>query len=102
MLAKLKQDHFITITCGRLHVKMVKFTTSHSKVYDSPGTGQISQLTLEEIPISANFEKLYHFSLCSSPKLGLLLQVMNLAFLNYFFKNFCWHNLVYSPIILGC
>lgn len=61
MLAKLKQDNFITITCGGLHIKMVKVTTSHSKLYDGPHTGQVSQLTLEEIPISVNYEKLYHF-----------------------------------------
>lgn len=71
MLAKLKQDHFVTITCGCLHVKMVKATTSHSKFYDGPDTGQVSQLTLGEIPISASYEKLYHFPLCSSQKFSL-------------------------------
>lgn len=98
-LAKLNQDFFTTFTCEYLHVKMVKTITSHFKVYDGHDRGQVSQLTLDDIPISASY-KLTTFSLTQQSK--TLSMFMNLGFLNYFFRNFCWHNLVYSSISLGC
>lgn len=81
MLPNWIRTIFITVTCGHLHVKMVKAIISHFKVYDGQDKGQVSQLTSDDIPISADYKlatfpltwtilSVYEFKILKSNLLG--------------------------------